>query len=118
MKLTIALIVAIVILIIILNSSKRKSLDRIFSLDPLQLFIIDVRTTEEYDAGHFSTAVNIPCDEIEDRLSEIEPHKEKGIILYCHSGSGAATAEKVLRQNGFLKVINVGAYKGIQKYDA
>jgi rhodanese-related sulfurtransferase len=93
-------------------------LDRIFSLDRSQLFIIDVRTKDEYDAGHFSAAVNIPSDEIEDRIGEIERHKDMGIILYCHSGSNAATAEKLLKRNGFEKVINVGAYKGIKKYDA
>jgi phage shock protein E len=117
MKTAIILIVILVAIIIYLNYSKRKSMEKIFSIDPGQLLIIDVRSGEEYDAGHFSTAINIPHDRIATRMEELKPHREKGIILYCQSGSRAAAAEKTLKSNGFTKIINAGGYDAIRKFD-
>jgi phage shock protein E len=117
MKTAIICILILVVLIIYLNFSKRKSMDKIFGLDPTQLLIIDVRSVEEYDAGHFSTAINIPHDQIASRMEELKPHRGKGIILYCQSGARAAAAEKILKSNGFSKVINAGGYDAIRKYD-
>jgi phage shock protein E len=117
MKITIIALVVIVLLIIVLNISKSKSMEKIFSLDPSQILVIDVRTREEYDAGHFSTAINIPVDQLASRIAELAPHKQKGIILYCHSGARAAAAEKTLKSNGFTNVINAGGYDAIRKFD-
>ena len=117
MKTAIILIVILVILIMYLNFSKRKSMEKVFSLDPSQLLIVDVRSAEEFASGHFSTAINIPHDQIPQRMSELNPHKQKGIVLYCHSGARAAVAEKVLKSNGFTKVINAGGYDAIRKFD-
>ena len=118
MKTAIIIIVILVICIIYLSYSNRRSLERIFSLDPSQLLIIDVRSEEEFSAGHFSSAINIPHDEIASRIEELRQHAHKGIILYCHSGARAAEAEKVLKSNGFTKVINAGGYDAIRKFDA
>jgi phage shock protein E len=118
MKTAIILIVILVVLIIYFNYSKRKSLEKIFSLDPSQLLIIDVRSEEEFSASHFSSAINIPHNQVSSRIEELRPHRQKGIILYCHSGARAAEAEKVLKSNGFTKVINAGGYDAIRKFDA
>jgi phage shock protein E len=117
MQTAIILIVILVVLIIYLNFSKRKSMEKVFSLDRSQLLIIDVRSEEEFEAGHFSAAINIPHDQIASRLDELKPHMDKGIVLYCHSGARAAAAEKILKNNGFTKVINAGGYDAIRKFD-
>jgi len=39
---------------------KGKSLDKFFALPPGEVLVIDVRSKQEFDAGHFSTAINIP----------------------------------------------------------
>jgi phage shock protein E len=117
MKTAIILIAVIVVLIVFFNYSKRKSMEKIFALDPAQLLIIDVRTKEEYDAGHFSTAISIPYDQITGRIPELQQHRQKGIVLYCHSGGRAAAVEKVLKNNGFANVINAGGYQAIRKFD-
>jgi phage shock protein E len=117
MKTAIILIVILVVLIIYLNFSKRKSMEKVFSLDPSQLLIIDVRSVEEFNSGHFSTAINIPHDQVASRIEELKPHKHKGIVVYCHSGARAAAAEKVLKNNGFVNVINAGGYEAIRKFD-
>lgn len=117
MKTAIILIVILVVLIIYLTISKRKSLEKVFSLDPSQLLIVDVRSEEEFASGHFSTAINIPHDQIPGRMSELNQHKQKGIVLYCQSGARAAAAEKVLKNSGFVMVINAGGYDAIRKFD-
>lgn len=117
MKTAIILIAILVILIIYLNFSKRRSMEKIFSLDPTQLLIIDVRSEEEFSSGHFSTAINIPHDKLASRIEELRPHRQKGIVLYCHSGARAAAAEKILKNNGFANVINAGGYDAIRKFD-
>ena len=117
MKTAIILIIILIVLIIYLNFSKRKSMEKIFSLDSSQLLIIDVRSEEEFNAGHFSSAINIPHDQIASRIEELSQHKQKGIVLYCHSGARAAAAEKILKNNGFANVINAGGYDAIRKFD-
>jgi phage shock protein E len=117
METAIIFVVALVVLIIFLNFSKRRSMEKIFEVDPSQLLIVDVRSEEEFGSGHFSTAINIPHDQVASRIDELKPHGQKGIVLYCHSGARASAAEKVLKDNGFANVINAGGYAGIKRFD-
>ena len=71
--------------------------------------LLDVRTPREYANGHVPGAVNIPVDELRDRLSELDPEKE--IYEYCQVGVRAHTAQRILKQHGF-RVKNVsGGWK-------
>jgi len=69
--------------------------------------LVDVRTREEYSAGHIPTAVNIPYDAI----SETPPTKDKSalIIVYCKSGRRSAQAAAALKQLGYKRVVEFGA---------
>lgn len=69
--------------------------------------LVDVRTPEEFAAGHLPGAVNIPVDELPQRLGELGP-PEKPLVVYCHTGRRATRAEKVLREHGFQHVLNLG----------
>lgn len=80
--------------------------------------VIDVRSKQEFDQGHFSKAVLVPIDQFEARLKEVGADKQKPIIVYCHAGSRAAVAETILKKNGFSKVINARSYDALRKYDA
>lgn len=72
--------------------------------------LIDVRRKDEYDAGKIPRAINIPVDEIRNRLDEIP--KDKTIYIYCEAGLRGYLAQRILRQNGFDKVFNLsGGYK-------
>jgi len=66
--------------------------------------ILDVRTAEEYSAGHIPNAVNITHTELSDRLAELEAFKNEEIVVHCKSGKRALLAEKVLLQAGFTQV--------------
>jgi rhodanese-related sulfurtransferase len=63
--------------------------------------LLDVRTPGEYASGHVPGAVNIPHDEVVTRLSELEPYRERGVVLYCQSGRRAGMATQALQEAGF-----------------
>lgn len=72
--------------------------------------LIDVRTADEFATGAIEGAVNIPLDELRDRLDSI-PH-DKPVILYCGVGLRGYLASNILRQRGFDDVRNlVGGLK-------
>jgi rhodanese-related sulfurtransferase len=62
-------------------------------------FILDVRDPEEYEASHIPGAVNIPLNELRQRLSELPRDRE--IWTHCFVGQRSYYAERILRQNGF-----------------
>ncbi len=73
-----------------------------------KLFLLDVRTKEEYNGplGHIEGSVLIPLQELDTRYKELEPVKDKEIIVYCRSGNRSVTATHFLASKGF-KVINM-----------
>jgi phage shock protein E len=62
-------------------------------MSEIQKTVVDVRTPQEFMGGHVAGSINIPLQEIPERISEIEAFT-KPIILCCASGnrSGQATA--------------------------
>ncbi|RKH71582.1 rhodanese-like domain-containing protein [Corallococcus aberystwythensis] len=69
--------------------------------------LVDVRTPEEFAAGHLPGAVNIPVDELPQRLAELGS-PEKPLVLYCRSGARSSRAELLLKERGFQDVFNLG----------
>jgi len=81
----------------------------IHSLDLAKTILLDVRTKEEYKAGYIKHAINIPVDELRNRLSELT--KDKKIVVYCAAGQRAYVAARILMQSGFSDVHNLsGGY--------
>ena len=76
---------------------------------------IDVRTPAEYQSGHLENAVNIPYDEIAQRINEVVATKDKNINLYCGSGKRAELARKALADLGYTQVTNAGGYEDLVK---
>lgn len=72
-------------------------------------FLVDVRSEKEFHRGHIEGAVNIPVDELRDRLAEIP--KGLRIDIYCEAGLRGYLASRILKQNGFEEVFNLsGGY--------
>lgn len=46
------------------------------------VYVIDVRSTEEWDTGHLSSAKHIPHTEIGDRIAEVTTNKDAKLVLY------------------------------------
>lgn len=69
--------------------------------------LVDVRTPAEHTAGTIDGAVNIPVDEIRDRLDEFTGEK---VLVFCQVGMRGHTAASLLRNKG-VEVANVdGGY--------
>jgi rhodanese-related sulfurtransferase len=67
--------------------------------------VIDVRTPEEYASGHVPDAVNIPFDQVAQRIAEVEaPH---GVVLYCMVGPRARKGESALLAVGYTSVLHL-----------
>jgi rhodanese-related sulfurtransferase len=66
--------------------------------------LVDVRTPSEYASGHVPHAINIPLSEVAHRLTELVPHKEQSVVLYCEQGGRALKAAAILVSAGFPKV--------------
>lgn len=79
-----------------------------------KVLIIDVRSPEEYKAGHIANAININIEGFEERIGEIEDLKEFPIILYCNSGNKSGQVAEILVNNGFKDVTNA---EGVKKFE-
>ena len=67
--------------------------------------VIDVRTQEEFAAGHIPGAVNIPYDEVAERISEVDA--PNGVALYCMVGPRARKGEAALLEGGYTPVFHL-----------
>jgi rhodanese-related sulfurtransferase len=67
-----------------------------------QPYVLDVRTPDEFAAGHVPGAVNIPHDQLAKRLAEVP--KDRDVVLYCRSGRRAELAGEVLAGNGYSRL--------------
>jgi len=72
--------------------------------------ILDVRKPNECEEGMIEKAINIPLDELRERLVELD--KNKLILIYCQVGLRGYLAYRLLKLNGFSKIKNLsGGYK-------
>ncbi|MFP2957349.1 rhodanese-like domain-containing protein [Myxococcus sp. 1LA] len=69
--------------------------------------LVDVRTPEEFAAGHLPGAVNIPVEDLPHRFHELGS-PEKPLVIYCRSGARSIRAERLLKERGFQDVFNLG----------
>ena len=72
-----------------------------------RLLLLDVRTAEEYVAGHIPGAVLAPYDSLEAGFRE--PDKGRPIVVYCRSGRRSAIALETLRRMGYTNLSDFGA---------
>ncbi|MDO4705688.1 MAG: rhodanese-like domain-containing protein [Comamonadaceae bacterium] len=71
---------------------------------------IDVRTPQEHAQGHIPQSLNIPYDEIAQRIAAAAPDKNAPIALYCRSGRRSEIALQTLLHLGYTQVENLGSY--------
>lgn len=76
---------------------------------------IDVRSAEEFKAGHLQGALNISADEIASKIKSISPDKNAPVNLYCRSGRRAEAALQILKKEGYTNVRNHGGYDDLVK---
>lgn len=87
--------------------------DKMCSLDEKEVIFLDVRTPAEFNGeaeqkfGAIKNAINIPVQELEKRMNELEKYKDKEIVVYCSHSHRSPRASYMLTQNGFKKVTNM-----------
>jgi phage shock protein E len=69
--------------------------------------IVDVRMPFEFDEEHVEGAINIPLQEIPQRVEEFKNMKQP-IVVYCRSGNRSGQAQMFLRQHGIAEIYNGG----------
>lgn len=83
--------------------------DKIDNLDKNNSIILDVRDEIERELGYIEDSINIPVNQLRDRISELDKNKE--IVIYCAVGLRGYIAARILRQYGFNNVKNLsGGY--------
>ncbi|MFO1020763.1 MAG: FAD-dependent oxidoreductase [Planctomycetales bacterium] len=77
--------------------------------EPNAPYLLDVRTPTEFQAGHLPGAVNLPVDELREKLDQLP--RSRPVVAYCQVGQRGYLALRILIQNGF-EVRNLsGGYK-------
>ncbi len=71
--------------------------------------VIDVRTPAEFAAGHVEGAINIPYEQIGEKIRAVPgASKDQPILLYCRSGRRSSIAKEALEKQGYRRVLDGG----------
>lgn len=71
------------------------------------LLILDVRRPYEFKESRIVNSINIPVEEIEWEVEELEKFKEKPILVYCKIGVRSSIACNFLENEGFKELYNL-----------
>lgn len=69
--------------------------------------ILDVRSVEDFAAGHIREAKNIPLKELKNRVVELEKFKARPVIVICSKGLQSAKATAQLKKAGFTEAYSL-----------
>ena len=69
--------------------------------------IVDLRSEDEFQAGHVVGAINVPLSQLESSVGKLQKYKSKPVIAICSSGQAASGGARKLSQAGFEDVYSV-----------
>ena len=69
--------------------------------------VVDVRSPQEFAGEHFPGAINIPLDQVPQKVNDFK-EMPKPIIAYCRSGNRSGMAVSMLKQAGITDAVNGG----------
>jgi len=69
--------------------------------------VVDVRSPQEFSGEHYPNSINVPLEELPQKLNEFK-EMPKPIIAYCRSGNRSGMAVSMLKQAGITDAINGG----------
>jgi len=77
--------------------------------------IVDVRSPEEFAAGHIEGAINVPLEQVAQGVPAIKGvGKDSTILLYCRSGRRSGIATETLAKQGYSHVLNGGGMDSLK----
>lgn len=74
--------------------------------------VVDVRTRAEFASGHAGGSLNIPLDQLESKLGELD--RARPVLVCCATGSRSAFAKSILQSAGFSDVHNAGPWQRVR----
>ena len=82
--------------------------------NPNGILLLDVRTKAEFEGtamgttyGHFSNALNINVEDLQERMGELNQYKDREVLVYCSKSIRSPRAAAMLTANGFRNVKNM-----------
>ena len=69
--------------------------------------VVDVRSPQEFEGEHFPGAINIPLEQVQEKVNDFK-EMPKPIIAYCRSGNRSGMAVSMLKQAGITDAVNGG----------
>ncbi len=100
----------VVVMLLLLANESRKSGTGITSSQLSRMInredglVVDLRDAAEYKKGHITGSMNIPARDLQQRLSELNSHKNKPVIMVCKMGQQSNSSSKELKAAGFESV--------------
>ena len=91
------------------NLSREVNVDEAYQMYQSGVFVLDVRTQEEWDEYHAPNTTLIPLDQLQARLSEVP--KDKEILVVCRSGNRSQQARDILLSAGYNATSMAGGLK-------
>lgn len=76
-------------------------------------FLVDVRSTGEFQSGSVKGAVNIPLDIIPQQIDKFKG--KQNIVVFCRSGNRSEQAKRILNSKGFTNVVNGGTWQNVNE---
>ncbi len=101
---------AVIVLLLSLNPGSAGGAKKISPLQLPQLqnresaVVLDVGEAAVFKKGHIAQAVNLPLEQIKDKITVLNKHKRKPIIVACHNGGRSAKAVSILRNHEFNRL--------------
>lgn len=69
--------------------------------------VLDVRSAEDFAAGHIRDAKNIPFKELKGRVAELEKFKARPVVVVCNKGLQSTKAASLLKKEGFEEAVSL-----------
>ena len=69
--------------------------------------ILDIREKKEFTQGHIAGAYNLPASVFDKKVSEIDRHKARPVVVVCKMGTSAGAIAKTLKKRGFENVVRL-----------
>ena len=115
---TLTRILAVMVLLLGLgacSSTSSTSADAEPSSPAADTVVLDVRTAEEYDAGHLEGArlLDVTSGELQEALPDLDPGAT--YLIYCRSGNRASQAATLMEEAGFTDVTSLGSLDDASK---
>lgn len=77
--------------------------------------LLDVRTPDEYEAGHIAGAKLVPHDQIREKIGTVIPDKKTPVYVYCRSGRRVKIAIGTMKELGYTDLHDLGGMEDAKK---